>query len=291
MRGKGRNNDSRTTVEYESASKNITVNWMLERPCHRGSNCELDYDAFIGLLGKVQLLKTVASQPQAGTVVATTVVDALQQSSLPTAVTERDTADDVDDDDDNGDIDVSSDWCQLFDLCDVDQKVACYIAGYLCAKLNWIVVCTACRNAYILTKDANKTVVEKHSLLIHCRQFDWAKYGLTVPSPAVFDFCCAIERVIQVNIEGVIARPRVMGCLYDLVLQTVDCSSYSIDTCCAKCMWVRKAIRLYLRVQIHHFVRIRNTELKQLAEKKKETKVNKLRAVKPSRKTKKVKHL
>jgi len=292
VRGKGRNNDSRTTVEYESASKNIAVNWMLEKPCHRGSNCELDYDAFIGLLGKVQLRRTVASHAEAGSVVATNVVDALQQSSLPTAVTTRDTADD-DDNDDDCNIDISSDWCQLFDLCDVDKNVACYIAGYLCAKLNRIVLCTACSNAYIFTKNANKSVVEKHTLLIHCRQFDWAKYGLTVPSPAVFDFCCAIERVVQINIEGVIAGLRVMGCLYDIVLQTIDCNSYSIDTCCTehKCMWVRKAIWLYLRVRIHHFVRTRNTELKQLAEQKKQTKVNKLTAAKPSRKTKKVKHL
>jgi len=70
--------------------------------------------------------------------------------------------------------------------------------------------------------------VEKHSLLIHCRQFDWAKYGLTVPSPAVFDFRCAIQRVVQINIEGVIAGLHVMGCLYDIVLQTIDCNSYSI---------------------------------------------------------------
>jgi len=135
--------------------------------------------------------------------------------------------------------------------------------------------------------------VEKHRLLIHCRQYDWAKYGLTVPSPAVFDFRCAIQRVVQINIEGVIAGLRVMGCLYDTVLQTSDCTSYSIDTCCTehKCMWVRKAIWLCLCVRIHHFVRTRNTELKQLAEKKKQTKVNKLTAVKPSRKTKKVKHL
>ena len=106
----------------------------------------MDYDAFIGLLGKVQLRRTVASHAEAGSVVATNIVDALQQSSLPKVVTARDTAND-DDNDDNCNIDISSDWCQLFDLCDVDKNVACYIAGYLCAKLNRIVSSTACRNA------------------------------------------------------------------------------------------------------------------------------------------------
>ena len=144
-----------------------------------------------------------------------------------------------------------------FDLCDVDKNVACYIAGYLCANLSRFVSRTACRNACIFTKNANKSVAEKHSHVIHCRQFDRAKYGLTVPSPAVFDFFCAIQRVVQINIQGVIAGLLVMGCLYDIVLQTIDCNSYSIHTCCREhtCTWVRKAIRLYLRVRIHHFVR------------------------------------
>ena len=53
IRGKGRNNDSRTTLEYESASKNIAVNWMLERP-QKGANCELDFDSFVGLLTEAQ---------------------------------------------------------------------------------------------------------------------------------------------------------------------------------------------------------------------------------------------
>ena len=53
IRGKGRNNDSRTTLEYESASKNIAVNWMLEHP-ERGANCELDCDSFIGLFQQAQ---------------------------------------------------------------------------------------------------------------------------------------------------------------------------------------------------------------------------------------------
>jgi hypothetical protein len=56
IRGKGRNNDSRTTLEYESASKSIAVNWLLEHP-EKGSNCQLDCDSFIGLLRQAELRK------------------------------------------------------------------------------------------------------------------------------------------------------------------------------------------------------------------------------------------
>ena len=54
--------------------------------------------------------------------------------------------------------------------------------------------------------------------------------------------------------------------------------------------WLNAALRLFLRVRIHHFVRVRNRELKMLAEKKK-AKSAELKAVKPNRKSKKVKHL
>jgi len=53
IHGKGRNNDSRTTLEYESASKNIAINWMSE--ClHKGANCEPYFDSFIELVKDTQ---------------------------------------------------------------------------------------------------------------------------------------------------------------------------------------------------------------------------------------------
>jgi hypothetical protein len=60
IRGKGRNNDSSTTLEYESASKSIAVNWLLEHP-EKGSNCQLDCDSFIGLLKQAELCKVRSS--------------------------------------------------------------------------------------------------------------------------------------------------------------------------------------------------------------------------------------
>jgi len=41
--------------------------------------------------------------------------------------------------------------------------------------------------------------------------------------------CCAIERIVQTNIEGIMAGPRVMGCLKDMVQEAVTVDSYYID--------------------------------------------------------------
>ena len=35
------------------------------------------------------------------------------------------------------------------------------------------------------------------------------KYGLTIPSPDLFDLCCEMERAVQMNMEGVMAGTAV----------------------------------------------------------------------------------
>jgi len=92
-------------------------------------------------------------------------------------------------------------------LTDVDQNVLCYVAGYICAKLNRRLSCQACLSAYICSKQKQQTLTALHAALTQARQFHWTKYGLTIPSACVFDLCCAIERVVQMNIEGVMAGP------------------------------------------------------------------------------------
>ena len=283
IRGKGRNNDSRTTVEYESASKNIAVNWMLERP-QKGANCELDFDSFVGLLTEAQQrrcdTRTPATRTAAGSDADAPAVPALTSAAAPS---------DVSADCDLDDVDVNADWCQLFTLSSVDQNVVCYIAGYICAKLNRRLSCPTCTATYIASKEKQKSSTALHTILTHARQFDWAKYGLTVPSPGLYEICSAMERVVQMNIEGVMAGPSVMRCLTDVIRASVNLESYNVDCCCSEHQqyWLNHAVAMYLRVRIHHFVKVRNRELKQLAEKQKEKK----HRPKPSRKTKKVKHL
>ena len=277
IRGKGRNNDSRTTLEFESASKNVAINWMLECP-QKGANCELDFDSFIGLVNESQQQR----HESASVVQCVTSADSDVGIDLPNISHESA-------DSDLDKTDVNADWCQLFALTDVDQNVLCYVAGYICAKLNRRLSCQQCFSAYVSSKQKQQSSTALYTALTQARKFDWAKYGLTIPSPDLFDLCCGMERAVQMNIEGVMGGPRVMRCLKAIICQTVNVHSYHIDVSCDEHQqyWLNAAITLFLRVRIHHFVKIRNRELKQLADKKKTAQMT---ASKPSRKLKKVKH-
>jgi len=52
VRQKGLNNDSRTSWEYESAGKALTINWMLTT-ASKQANCEPDFDKYIGLASQI----------------------------------------------------------------------------------------------------------------------------------------------------------------------------------------------------------------------------------------------
>jgi len=165
IRGKGRNNDSRTTLEFESASKNAAVNWMLDCPS-RGANCQLDFDSFIGLMNYTQQQRrsagsasvaepTTSAEGAAGTDLAN-IADASADSEMDRA-------------------DVSADWCQLFVLTDVHQNVLCYTAAYICAKLNRRLSCQTCLSAYVSSKQKQQTLTALHSTSTQSQKFDWAK--------------------------------------------------------------------------------------------------------------------
>jgi hypothetical protein len=77
---------------------------------------------------------------------------------------------------------------------------------------------------------------------------------------------------------------------------TTGFDSYPIDDCCSnhKIWWLNMAVTVFLRVRIHDFVRIRNRELKDLAEARKIKKQKheaEATASRGSRKAKKVMHL
>ena len=67
------------------------------------------------------------------------------------------------------------------------------------------------------------------------------------------------------------SNERVMQKLHDLCLGSVFIESYTIESACSEhqLLWINRALTLFLRVRIHHFVKIRNQELKQLADKQK----------------------
>ena len=151
--------------------------------------------------------------------------------------------------------------------------------------------------AYIANQELWKNVASSMHTLIQTRNFSWVRYVIAILSLQVVDLCSSIERVFQMNMEGLMAESHVMARLKQIIRSSIQTDSYKIDACCTEhqVYWINTAITIFLRVRINHFVRIRNREIKELAEKKKEKRalVNKLgqNSSKPSRKTKKVKHL
>jgi hypothetical protein len=188
------------------------------------------------------------------------------------------------------DINLVSDWSGVYSLSDVDKNVVFYIAGYLNRKLNQNTSCRQCTDSYIRSREQHRKYAGTHTALLQIRQFDWAKFGLASPSPPLYDLCCGMERIVQANIEGVIAGSCVMGSLKDVITSSISLESYPVEECCSdhRSWWLGLAVKVFLRVRIHHFVRIFNTELeeKEQVKKKVETK-----ACKPSRKAQKAMHL
>ena len=164
-----------------------------------------------------------------------------------------------------------SDWSCVFSLNDVDKNVVFYIAGYLSRKLTLITRCKQCKLLYIRNKEINKNSVGQYTTFLNIRQFDWSEYGLASSSPQLYDLCCALERIVQLNIEGVMAGPGVMARLKKIIDSTVTVDSYPIDECCSdhRSWWLSMVVTVFLRIRIHHFVRSRNRELKALADAKK----------------------
>jgi hypothetical protein len=127
----------------------------------------------------------------------------------------------------------------------------------------------------------------KHEIFVYFRTFDWAKHGLQKPTFSLFKLCSAIEQIVQMNMEATVnGNNGVMCKLLSMVTAAIDVQSYPLETVCSvhQTQRMNDAVRLYLRVRIHHFVRIRNRELKELELKKKE------KCTKKNRKLEKITH-
>jgi len=111
----------------------------------------------------------------------------------------------------------------------------------------------------------------KHEMFVYFRTFDWAKHGLQKPTFSLFKLCSAIEQIVQMNMEATVTGNRGVMCkLLSMVTPAIDVQSYPLETVYSvhQAQRMNDAVRLYLRVRIHHFVRIRNRELKELQLKK-----------------------
>jgi len=109
------------------------------------------------------------------------------------------------------------------------------------------------------------------------------KANSIVPSPALFSLCCSLERIVSSSVEQLCSGLNVACNLRQCIFTSVDVYSFDIDCACTdhRRQQLDYFVTLYTRLRIHHFVRIRNRELKQLSQSAK---------LKRNRKAKKVTH-
>lgn len=274
VRAKGFNNDSRTTTDYESSVKNIAVNWLLEQP-EKGANCQDDGDSFLSVLDYIRCIKKTDTRAcpvdtygspsdEMDCTVAAVVsepTDAEEvRRSMAAMVSDASGADSL-----------ISDWPDVFELTEVDSNVVAYICGYMCMKIERKNDCTHCSQLYQEYRDSHSyhsnPEFAAYEVLGKFRNFDWAKHGLQRPPFSEYRLCSAIEKLLQMNMETAVnGQIGIMSRLTQLIGNTVSIDNYHMETACSSHQehHARQVIRLYLRIRIHHFVRIRNRELKQL---------------------------
>ena len=268
VRASGVNNDTRTSWEYETSVKHVAVNWLLDHP-KSGANCEPDSDSFLSILNHVKCWKSKKESDIDAGGSNVTSVQADEMTATAAAVSHVDLCESFDDTS-------VTDWPDLFELADVEANVVAYVCGYLCMKIDKRTGCSECAALYKQYR-SNFSYNEcchflSHEAFGHFKNFDWAKHGLQKPTLTLYSLCSAVEKVVQMNIESVVSgRYNVVARLMEVVTQAIDIHSYHVDSVCSshqEC-YVTYAIKLYLRLRIHHFVRIRNRELKELELRKK----------------------
>jgi len=285
IRQKGLNNDSRTTWEYESAGRAVSVNWMLGATS-KSSNCEGDFDYFVGVMSNFKRQQEMITgnsglsfageelQPSSSHATPSPIVtDELQPSSshaTPSPVVNEELTELMDDS-----FTGLTDWSMTFRLNPTDDSVVSYLAGYITTKGFKRLDCQNCHTAYELSvarsRDELSVSTEPRLAFIQNKTFDWAKHGLLAPSRELYEFTANIEKVVQMNIESLISGRKVMHNLRQCVLTCIDLASYHIDSVCESHQTQQQdyMVNLLLRVRIHHFIRIRNRELQQIDQSRK----------------------
>ena len=210
----------------------------MEQPEH-GANCLPDEDAVINIIDELGSKHASARETKADKCAVNDERQLITAAAVNPVSCETSTGLDVP----RVKLTSITDWPDIFDLTDVDANVVAYICGYLCMKVNRFNDCADCACSYVSYREK--------------------------PSYAMFSLCSSIEKVVQLNIESCVnAQHGVVGLrqLFDLALSAVDVYSYSLPSVCGshQLQQTRNVVMLYLRLRIHHFVRIRNRELKDL---------------------------
>ena len=163
----------------------------------------------------------------------------------------------------------TSDWSSLFKLSEVDSNIVGYIGGYIATKLNRKLGCLNCEESFeeCRTKEKQSTSLSTSGRFLQNKEFDWAKKGLTIPSPELFHMLYSLEKTIQMNLEGLCSSNHFSRNLKECFSACTDMYSFELRNFCPthRLHGLNLVVNLYIRIRIHHFVKIRNRELKELA--------------------------
>src|SRR6218665_543967 len=270
IRQKGLNNDSRTTWEYESGGRAVSVNWMLGATS-KSSNCEVDFDYFVGVMSdfKGQQTSTGNSTASLGTFSDVTGMPSEGEEPQPSSSNATNTMEESTELTDDSFPELT-DWSLTFQLNPTDDSLVSYLAGYAMMKGYKRLDCQNCSSAYELSvarsRDELRVSRESRLAFLQNKMFDWAKHGLLAPSLQLYELTANFEKVVQMNIESLISGRHVMHNLKQCILACVDVGSYHLDSVCEEHQTHQREylLHLLLRVRIHHFIRIRNRELQQI---------------------------
>ena len=308
VRSKGGSRDNPSTLEYEAACKNISVNWLLERP-EKGGNCDIDCDEFIGMISsghKKQRPPTamnivsrtsnklnVASLPDSqatlsanesqATLSANESQATLSANESQATLDANETLDTQDTTDgeksrddlleeiikDNSDAvpEVAAEetvcteleeWEESYGLSDVQNNILCYIAGYIAKKLTSFLKCDICND--LQASFGNNTNIPARTFpseqtFLGLKTFEWAKKGLYIPSPQLFELCKQMEHNFREDIELLSTTPKLMETLMKNSNIDVNSSSVKIHTACNDHQEsaLRYCQKLFFRVRLHSF--------------------------------------
>jgi hypothetical protein len=252
IRGKGGCRDNPTTSQYESASKNVTVNWLLDKP-ESGRNCETDIDEFIGILG--------------------TIVHERNERSKE--IRKEEQSEDTKQPSDNSSckIDVISS-ISCFTPSLTEANIACYIAGYIAMKNNkFLHSCKRCYADIFLDTSIDENLTDEY-MFIQIKTYDWAKNGLTAPSHQLLQVCTEMENVLQTFLPTVSHQENLSVHLFNKICQLTPVIHF-LNAACHKDVR-HKIIALYIKLRIFHFVRMTNqTNQSQALQRKQRRKLEK----------------
>ena len=264
IRSKGGNRDNPSTSEYEAACKNVAVIWFLQTNS-KNSNCKMDLDQFLGLMSSRKVIDPVVPPGDLTT-------DTTNKEFHPS--------------DPNSDRINSAtlDWTSIYTLSDIGTNVVAYIAGYLSRHTIGLTGCTACETARkqsFTFSSSMSSNVESSSIFMILKTYDWAKHGLIIPSPQLLVLCTTTFgddfqagnwiSVTQIRTNGDDDMPHWRCCRFDEFRfgHNITCQEHKRFT-------LSFMIKLFVLLCIHHYVRIRNRELKESGSSRKNRKADKI---------------